>query len=933
MPAVASTTETTLPENLYDTYRQSKAGTTEFLTWLVEEAAAAGHRSTSKALSQQAKAPRLKGKERILQKKATARPTVERYTLVTDEILPLARKLAKHKTSVQIPQAVLHLIQKVIKARQRCTAWYEKQSTKNQSLRQSNQTHAYFTNVLVGTLEVLKPKKDTTTIPSRGVKCEEKKPDDHHNNIFDYLGLEETGLQVVADKAECNDTVSVKNPTPRKDAKRKVYEAEVSENVGFAVFCMLEDLERLRLYIRQSWEKYRVKEISIMNVSVCTNTALEFARQIETDFSQRFPKFAEYTAVLQYLHPETDWLGDLKRKFTGQQFRPELVPDTCPTHSLYFFPFLELILYTEFGCGIPQIDDIYDPRSDASGLERNEQWRRDHILLQQLLRAFPPSQISSGAGLVTTDEITEGLRYVTRTKSIRLWIILGLQIQLDIHHILGNCPPCVKQDGIDRFLGFDAARGFQELHSSAKRIKEMLTAHLHFHNKMGGHLPEPMLCKIDVIFEMLDKAILSDILRYDRLESFGSRPFMLLSMQPLLCGLLHFSFLLATQHLGLIVARQHGAITAVAHLCNAAKQEKGIPACWQELEELIALWYVSSRKPPLIARSSCNRCSGVRGLPLTIWAVSLPEFFVEEVMLIPRCYYRTPEKIYVGPPPTDPDTYDRRYYLMEGVPAHFFAPDRRAICSPSNKNRRDPFKITPVLDALFWRYCQLEDYNEISAERFEILLNTKARNPSSRQNVPRNQNLSPVQLLALLESALTMDEPLMQIDYLGMHKKCMDMLRRIEGPLREPLICHIEHRTSKKIKGRFDMVPNAALHAIPTFLFDFYRNAGSKGPVDSDSKIWLSTVHKIIEDFIEQENSVRKKEKEKEEEKAAAVDEEPVDSLPILKTARAMGILEPGPHPTIDGKCIHFGLCSRQMLQGFCLQASEGKSHLKGSSG
>lgn len=589
MPAVASPTETTLPDSLYDTYKQSKIGTTKFLTWLVEEAAASGHHLASKALSQQAKAPRLKGKERILQKKAAAGSTVERYTLVTDEILPLARKLVvKQKASVQIPQAVLHLIQKVIKARQRCTAWYEKQSTKNHSLRQSNQTHAYFTNVLIGTLEVLKSKNYTATIPGEGAKCEVKKPDRHHNNIFDYLKFEET-VQVVADNAECNDTVSPKNPTPGKGAKRMVYESEVSENVGFAVFCMLEDLERLRLYIRRSWEKYHSKEISIMNVSVCTNTALEFARQIETHFSQRFPEFVDWTAVLQYLYPETDWLGDLKQKFTGQEFRPELVSDTCPADSLYFCPFLELVLYTESGCGIPQIDDIYDPRSDASGLERNEQWRRDHILIQQLLRAIPPSPVS---GLVTTDEITEGLRYVTRTKSIRLSIVFGLQIQLDIHLILGMSPPCLKQIFIDPFSGFDATRGLQELHTSAKHIKGMLAAHLHFHNTMGGHLPEPMLCKINLIRELLDKEILTDVFRYDRLETFGSRPFMLLSMQPLLCGLLQFSFLLSTQHLGLIVAQQHGAITAVAHLCNAARQEKGISACWQELEELIALWYV-----------------------------------------------------------------------------------------------------------------------------------------------------------------------------------------------------------------------------------------------------------------------------------------------------------------------------------------------------
>lgn len=282
--------------------------------------------------------------------------------------------------------------------------------------------------------------------------------------------------------------------------------------------------------------------------------------------------------------------------------------------------------------------------------------------------------------------------------------------------------------------------------------------------------------------------------------------------------------------------------------------------------------------------------------------------------------FRTPEKIYVGPPPTDADAYDRRYYLMEGMPAHMFAPDRRDICSPTNKNRRDPFKITPVLDALFWRYCQLEDYKEMTAQKFESLLNTKERNPSLRQNLSRTQDLSPLQLLTLLQSALTKDELILRIDYLGMHKKSMDMLQRIEEGLRKPFICHIEQRTSRIITSH---VPNPGLHALPTFLFGFYRMAGSKGPIDPKFNIWLSTAHKIIEDFIEEEEIIRRKDKEieKENEKAEPVDEERTgESLPILKTASKMGILPPGPHPTINGKCIHFGICTRQMLQGFVNQ-------------
>lgn len=139
-----------------------------------------------------------------------------------------------------------------------------------------------------------------------------------------------------------------------------------------------------------------------------------------------------------------------------------------------------------------------------------------------------------------------------------------------------------------------------------------------------------------------------------------------------------------------------------------------------------------------------------------------------------------------------------------------------------------------------------------------------------------------------------------------------------KAALRKPFTCHIEQRTSRTIVGE---VPNPGLHALPTFLFRFYRIAGGKGPIDPEITLGLSTAHKVIEDFIEEE-AIRKKEQEAEKanEKSDAIDEERPESLPILKTAMAMGILDPGLHPRINGKCLHFGLCSRQMLQGFVNQ-------------
>lgn len=228
--------------------------------------------------------------------------------------------MSKHKTARQILQGVLHLKSGGHKDKAAVHCVHERHSTENQALQKGNQTYLYFTNLLIGTLEFSSQCKLQTHFPAEAPIAKGGSPIIATRTSSTTLNLRSPDIkscQVVADNAECNDKFSAKNTKPEKDVKRKVYEPEVSENIGFAVFCMLEDLERLRLYICRAWEKYRPKEINIMNVLVCRNNALEFDRQIENDFSQ------DWTAVLQYLYPETDWLEDLRNKLKGQIIKPK----------------------------------------------------------------------------------------------------------------------------------------------------------------------------------------------------------------------------------------------------------------------------------------------------------------------------------------------------------------------------------------------------------------------------------------------------------------------------------------------------------------------------------------------------------------------------------------------------------------------------------
>lgn len=64
------------------------------------------------------------------------------------------------------------------------------------------------------------------------------------------------------------------------------------------VSCMIADLECLRLFIRQTWEKYRNHKISLINASTSTNVALHFARGIEQPFMTPFPQFFNWLEIV-----------------------------------------------------------------------------------------------------------------------------------------------------------------------------------------------------------------------------------------------------------------------------------------------------------------------------------------------------------------------------------------------------------------------------------------------------------------------------------------------------------------------------------------------------------------------------------------------------------------------------------------------------------
>lgn len=73
------------------------------------------------------------------------------------------------------------------------------------------------------------------------------------------------------------------------------------EEKTFAMFCLFDDLQRIRNFLAQTWKDYAANKIDLMAASVTTNTALDLAREQCGEFVKRYPDLDGFTGATTYL--------------------------------------------------------------------------------------------------------------------------------------------------------------------------------------------------------------------------------------------------------------------------------------------------------------------------------------------------------------------------------------------------------------------------------------------------------------------------------------------------------------------------------------------------------------------------------------------------------------------------------------------------------
>ncbi|KAG4433195.1 hypothetical protein IFR05_011330 [Cadophora sp. M221] len=805
-------------------YKRYKTDTSIFIKWLSDNGTKCGYKVTKPSAqvpSSEPKAPRLKGKARKEAKKAAApspapggsSPTAstaspKNFIINTSELLPLANAIVASKEPVEVPADIIRAGLRAISARKRSAAFFGR-STKDQDeeTMADNQSHSYFISLMEKVLSTLQP----CFAVFAGAESIEASSSE---NILETLENRFASLEV-------EEPVEPKTgPAPK--AELPIYELQASKEANkdeenlFLVFCLFDDLARLRSYVMDVWEQFKQGKVDLITASVVTNTAFQLAIRAQDEILVDFPASADYDVVLTLLVTRLSKAHNTAVA-AGAQGEVEIddnlgfeIDDNlaqwiyAPAHSLLDSfcdvldpKFVPMMKRGHFG--------IYNPRADRTRMSGPGKLSEDLIVLMELLPEF--CFISKyKIHMFATDELTRGLGQMALTKDIPIWLVFATTIFLDIHHIL--------REKIDL--------GFHELQTRAGVATSQLDRYFELSRGLLKTANWPMHNEKSFaqIHDEMNRFILNDVVlpfKESQYQSFrqaapdASEKFYLYKRHPVLCGIQAFAILLEIQQAGITLNTNIGTVIYPAHFYNALKQNDPSCASWPLIDEVIAL--------------------------------------------------HGAQRIFVGGTPSTMKDCFKQICIMLGYSPTQFAKNRRNLNPVVSKNGPRGLKETSPITELFYKGLRHPNGKmAITMHSVEELLNEQARdvdlasNPTSkklRREWAANNRLTSLQLLEALRASIPKELPKLEFDYFKLHAQSIGLMRRLKRDLDADYIKF--YGSARYIMNESELVwlgPYAVMAAAGT-----ERVAEELGITDAGSKL-LAKAAMVMEKYLREQGAI-----------------------------------------------------------------------------
>jgi len=584
-----------LPTYITDSLRTYKKDTAAFLTWLANAGQSSGYDVNSSTSGGQSSASHKSRRNPTLLQQEPQQQEVQIVLLDTSHILPLAQTVAAApKKLSKVPIYVKEALQRAIKDRERCNAWYQNQHVGAVESHDDDEGHAYFVNILKQAYNALENRFEQKQ-PFRPV---EKKVEERQImpvmldmiNPFELLTVEDILDKEASDSrhnATKRDGASAPCSNLKSEPREQIYTVkEAEEDPTMAVFCLLEDLTSLQTFIRELWESRKRQEITSLTASVVTHAALDFAKALELNaFAHREGSgWEEAVDALQGRLPSRNE-GELESKPTA-------------------FPFIELtkalVAFRDLEHGELKTycSEIARSRGISMFGASAEPGQVKDLSVLHFLSGWKVI-IASGKP-VSRDPLTDGFDAILKTRKITLAAVFTLQIYQDIYNIMAG----------------DPGYGVENVELAAKRAHESVDSYFRYHKRM---LPA------------LDKGFTDNLKRVQETSVFLTKRHIQATDKilftrhnhPLVHGIEEARLTLEIYEGGRKLAEYFSLVRASIHLYNTLLQSTELKEPWPAMEKTIEYFtpekiFVGPRPKGL---AEClRRCELAEGASLTSYA-------------------------------------------------------------------------------------------------------------------------------------------------------------------------------------------------------------------------------------------------------------------------------------------------------------------------
>ncbi|TVY35480.1 hypothetical protein LSUB1_G004598 [Lachnellula subtilissima] len=841
-----------------------------------------------KPKSKKGKGSKAKGSGKAKSKNTSASTGGSPKYVTVNELSALAEAIALSELKVKVPLWVTTMIEQVISGRKKSARWFSRQAgdTTNSDFEESNIGHQHFIEVLENVLSILIDLQEPTAKPAtKKDGLDENDPLEQVINIFDALEIEPDTEHTMTEPTPSAPKAQKASPNVVFEEERSTEETlwlsrrtsspppsilhciisaycaieeffvfeEILANRIELVYCFFEDFNIARDHIKDLWTAYKRGVVDLPTAALSTNTAFELFKRAEDELVaelrstlpphlvNRIRGYYEIQGLLYMTTAKTRGQDPESRKSYDDPYNYQLwdIADwTCLNIYIILGSFLQVIQRGHVPVCKPGHFGKLNLNEDV--LYPDEKFTQDKIVLLELLIPefmfllnVKDPRTRADIKFPAQDELTGGILEMVRTKEIPIWLVLALQVQLDIHYTL---------------LG-DISRPHSELSAAAVKATATITAHQDFSKDM--HLdswPKSNDNALEFCLWELDHWIKSDTLDPLRSNTFAELGFskrgnfVLLKMHPVLCGLMLFRVNLNMQYIGLALVNAWGALPITLHLYNACLAERLLKNPWMDMEGIINV--------------------------------------------------HTPKRIFVGDRPHTPQEYLKRFMLVMGYSASTFSTDIRLNPRRPNASKKGPRQmlgesvIAEIYADRYLRHLKAGDqdaqHSGFTLAAIEKLLEASTVPATDKDNTnnaadvlggafktilmqnrpkkgllpkfARSHRLSTLQLLTALEYSMSHESFASNVNYFSLHMRCFRLLRTIVAEM-DPVFI--------KYFGPMYLEKEPQLPFLVGYIFQAVSGSSKAGEVlfpkiksDEQGSKMLIQVSRIVARFIESEGEV-----------------------------------------------------------------------------